>query len=100
MSQQKRAAILGFVKPGFEAVRQAFAENFVHRNELGAACSIYYHGEKVVDLWGGVRQLLSHQAELLALNAHVDRSVAADLARLAVTLALRDALHRSISHAM
>lgn len=48
-------AISGFVKPGFEAVRAAFIENFERRNELGAACCIYYRGEKVVDLWGGVR---------------------------------------------
>jgi CubicO group peptidase (beta-lactamase class C family) len=34
-----------------------------------------------------VRQLLSHQAGLLALDAPVDRSVVADLDRLAVALA-------------
>lgn len=45
----------GHVAAGFEAVRQAFADNFSHRQELGAACCIYRHGEKVVDLWGGVR---------------------------------------------
>jgi CubicO group peptidase (beta-lactamase class C family) len=127
---------------------EAFAENFTRRNELGAAFCIYYQGEKVVDLWGGlrnkatgepweedtlvfvasttkgmaglcmalahsrgwldyekrvstywpefaqqgkekvtVRQLLSHQAGLLALDAPVDRSVVADLDRLAVALA-------------
>ncbi len=32
------ATIEGFVKPGFEAVREAFIENFTHRGELGAAC--------------------------------------------------------------
>ncbi|HLN46453.1 MAG TPA: serine hydrolase domain-containing protein [Candidatus Sulfotelmatobacter sp.] len=48
-------AISGFVKPGFEAVHEAFVENFECRNELGAACCIYYRGEKVVDLWGGIR---------------------------------------------
>ncbi|MDL5502250.1 MAG: serine hydrolase, partial [Candidatus Methanoperedens sp.] len=47
--------ISGHVKPGFEAVREAFIGNFTSRNELGAACCIYYRGEKVVDLWGGVR---------------------------------------------
>jgi CubicO group peptidase (beta-lactamase class C family) len=51
----KSNGISGFVKSGFEAVREAFAENFERRNELGAACCIYYRGEKVVDLWGGVR---------------------------------------------
>ncbi|MFW9926589.1 MAG: serine hydrolase domain-containing protein [Candidatus Thorarchaeota archaeon] len=49
------SAISGFVKPGFEAVEETFVENFEHRNELGAACCIYYKGEKVVDLWGGIR---------------------------------------------
>jgi CubicO group peptidase (beta-lactamase class C family) len=48
-------AILGIVKPGFEAVREAFVENFKQRNELGAACCVYHNGEKVVDLWGGIR---------------------------------------------
>lgn len=47
--------IHGSVKKGFEPVRAAFAENFTRRNELGAACCIYRHGEKVVDLWGGLR---------------------------------------------
>jgi CubicO group peptidase (beta-lactamase class C family) len=43
------------VSAGFEAVRDAFAENFSRRNELGGACCVYHRGEKVVDLWGGVR---------------------------------------------
>lgn len=148
MSRQKSVSISGSVKPGFEAVREAFAENFTRRNELGAACCMYYQGEKVVDLWGGVRnkstsepweedtmvfvasttkgmaglavalahsrglldyeervstywpefaqqgkekvtvrQLLSHQAGLLALDAHVDKSVVADPKQLAAALA-------------
>lgn len=48
-------AIHGFVHPGFDAVYEAFADNFAHRNELGGACCVYYRGEKVVDLWGGIR---------------------------------------------
>ena len=55
MSKVQSSVIAGFVKPGFDAVREAFVENFTRRNELGAACCIYYQGEKVVDLWGGVR---------------------------------------------
>ncbi len=47
--------ISGFVKPGFEAVREIFVENFERHSELGAACCIYHQGERVVDLWGGVR---------------------------------------------
>jgi CubicO group peptidase (beta-lactamase class C family) len=45
----------GHVSRGFEAVREAFAGNFTRRHELGGACCAYVHGEKVVDLWGGVR---------------------------------------------
>ena len=145
---QKNGLIAGRVKPGFEAVREAFVANFARRNELGAACCIYYRGEIVVDLWGGVRnkatgepweedtmvgvfsaakgmaglalalahsrglldyeervctywpefaqngkekitvrQLLSHQAGLFAIAARVDKSIAADLDRLATLLA-------------
>jgi len=148
MSKIQSNTISGFVKPGFEAVREAFVENFTHRHELGAACCIYYRGEKVVDLWGGirnkatgepweedtmvivysatkglsalamalahsrglfdydervstywpefaqqgkeritVRQLLSHQAGLYAFHAPVDKSVVADLDRLATIMA-------------
>jgi CubicO group peptidase (beta-lactamase class C family) len=136
------------VSAGFEAVRDAFAENFSRRHELGGACCVYRRGEKVVDLWGGVRnkstgepwqadtmvlvysatkglaamtlaiahsrgwldydervctywpefaqqgketitvrQLLAHQAGLFAFDEPVDRSVVADLDRLAVVLA-------------
>jgi CubicO group peptidase (beta-lactamase class C family) len=145
---QTNVAISGHVKPGFEAVREAFVENFTRRNELGAACCIYYRGEKVVDMWGGVRnsrtfepweedtmvivfsatkgmsglamalahsrglfdyderiskywpefaqqdkekitvrQLLAHQAGLFAFDKPVDKSIIADLDRLAVVLA-------------
>jgi CubicO group peptidase (beta-lactamase class C family) len=51
----RAARIEGHVSAGFEAVRDAFAENFSRRYELGGACCVYYRGEKVVDLWGGVR---------------------------------------------
>ena len=47
--------VQGHVGRGFEAVRDAFAENFARRGELGGACCAYYHGTKVVDLWGGIR---------------------------------------------
>lgn len=41
--------------PGFDEVRREFERNFAERRELGAACAAYVGGEKVVDLWGGVR---------------------------------------------
>ena len=45
----------GFVRPGFERVRDAFVRNFESGSELGAAFCLYHRGEKVVDLWGGIR---------------------------------------------
>ena len=148
MEASDRLGIQGHVSRGFEAVREAFAENFVRRRELGGACCAFHRGEKVVDLWGGirnkqtrelweqdtmvvvhsatkglaamtlalahsrgwldydervskywpefaqqgkekitVRQLLAHQAGLFAIEEPVDRSVIADLDRLAVVLA-------------
>jgi CubicO group peptidase (beta-lactamase class C family) len=144
----KELAISGFARPAFAAVREAFEENFRSRDEVGAACCVYYRGEVVVDLWGGVRnrstvepwerdtmalvfsttkglaglamalahsralfkydervctywpefgqggkagitvrQLLSHQAGLFALDEPVDRSLVGDPDRLAVVLA-------------
>jgi CubicO group peptidase (beta-lactamase class C family) len=48
-------SVIGHVSPGFEGVRDAFRDNFAHRHELGGACCAYRYGEKVVDLWGGIR---------------------------------------------
>ena len=140
--------IQGCARSGFEAVREAFADNFERRRELGGACCAYQGGEKIVDLWGGVRnkqtgdpweqqtmvivysatkglaamtlalahsrgwldyeervcaywpefaqqgkeritvrQLLAHQAGLYALDEPLDRSLVADLDRLAIVLA-------------
>lgn len=45
--------IQGSCEPRFEKVRQAFAENFAERGEVGAAVSIVHQGKMVVDLWGG-----------------------------------------------
>ncbi|WP_428265552.1 serine hydrolase domain-containing protein [Haliangium sp.] len=45
----------GMVAPGFEDVRVEFERNFSERGELGAAVAAYWHGDKVVDLWGGRR---------------------------------------------
>jgi Beta-lactamase len=45
----------GHVSHGFDAVRDAFADNFARRRELGGACCAYHRGQKVVDLWGGIR---------------------------------------------
>ena len=55
MSTSINATPNGFVAPGFDEVRIEFARNFTERGELGGAVAAYWRGEKVVDLWGGVR---------------------------------------------
>lgn len=55
MNAVQKVEIQGQVSAGFEPVRAAFADNFSRRHELGGACCVYHRGEKVVDLWGGLR---------------------------------------------
>jgi CubicO group peptidase (beta-lactamase class C family) len=43
----------GTVAPGYEPVRDAFAENFAERNEIGASVAVVAGGEPVVNLWAG-----------------------------------------------
>ena len=45
----------GHVEPGFEGVRDAFANNFEEHGEVGATYAFYVDGTQVVDLWGGTR---------------------------------------------
>jgi CubicO group peptidase (beta-lactamase class C family) len=148
MATVSEFAVKGQASPGFEKVRDAFEENFQRRGEVGGACCVYLHGDKVVNLWGGVRnkdtgepwesdtmvivhsatkglaamalavahsrgwldyeervctywpafaqqgkenitvrQLIAHQAGLFAFDEPVDRSVVADLDRLAAVMA-------------
>lgn len=44
----------GEVARGFEGIKEAFTNNFDQHHDLGAAFSVYYRGDKVVDLWGGI----------------------------------------------
>ena len=53
--QRANPRIDGQVARGFEEVRTEFERNFARRGEIGAAVAAYWHGEKVVDLWGGRR---------------------------------------------
>jgi CubicO group peptidase (beta-lactamase class C family) len=46
--------LAGFVAPGFEAVRDAFAENLETGRDLGAAFALTHEGRPVVDLYGGI----------------------------------------------
>ena len=43
----------GLVAPGWEAVRDAFADNFAAGRDVGAGVAVYHRGELVVDLRGG-----------------------------------------------
>lgn len=49
-----RVEIEGTCEPAFAAVREAFAENFAERGELGAAVAVHLDGRLVVDLWAGL----------------------------------------------
>lgn len=43
----------GLVAPGWEAVRDAFADNFSSGRDVGAGVAVYHRGRPVVDLRGG-----------------------------------------------
>jgi CubicO group peptidase (beta-lactamase class C family) len=53
------AQVEGYVEPGFEGVRDAFATNFEQHGEVGAAFALHVDGKKVVDIWGGVADVRS-----------------------------------------
>jgi len=69
----------GYVVAGFERVAAAFQTNFEQRGEIGAACCAYYRGEKVVDLWGGLRdhkQKLPWEEDTLILVFSTTKGIA------------------------
>ncbi|MEL6528440.1 MAG: serine hydrolase domain-containing protein [Pseudomonadota bacterium] len=47
----------GYVARGFESVAHAFQASIVSGETLGAACTIMHHGETLVDLHGGWKDL-------------------------------------------
>ncbi len=51
----------GTCAPHFAQVRDEFERNFIQRGEVGAAVSVYQDGQKVVDLWGGYKDLARTQ---------------------------------------
>ena len=61
MSTEKKGAVVvavhGKVKPGFEGVSEAFANNFADGFEVGASVAVVYKGEMVVDIWAGHREM-------------------------------------------
>ena len=50
--------VQGHVAAGFEPVERAFADILRANPRMGAACAIHHRGQRVVDLWGGVRDAL------------------------------------------
>ncbi|HEX9362928.1 MAG TPA: serine hydrolase domain-containing protein [Candidatus Dormibacteraeota bacterium] len=67
----------GSVETGFEPVHDAFTANFERHGEKGAACCIYVHGRKVVDVWGGtyeadtLQMVMSSTKGVVAVAAHI-----------------------------
>jgi len=43
----------GFVKPGFEPVRNLLEDNLAEGRDIGASVVVHHGGEVVVDIWGG-----------------------------------------------
>jgi CubicO group peptidase (beta-lactamase class C family) len=86
MTATRQLLVEGTVTAGFEPLREAFVENFTQRGELGGACCVYRAGEKVVDLWGGVRDRTSGQpwrADTMTLVHSTTKGLAAMVMALA-----------------
>jgi len=85
--------VQGEVAPGFEGVWEEFERNFAERSELGAACAVYHKGEKVVDLWGGYRDIerrLPWQQDTLVLVYSTTKGLAGMTIALAHSRGLLD----------
>src|SRR5687767_5191811 len=79
-SAKSSEVIHGYTAPGFEHVRDVFAENFRRRHERGGACCAYHRGCKVVDLWGGVRNASTGepwQADTMVITYSATKGLAA-----------------------
>ena len=72
--------ISGEVSDGFEAVADAFSNNFKEFGEMGAAFCLYVEGESVVDVWGGVADVNSGRSwtrDTLQLHFSTTKGLAA-----------------------
>jgi CubicO group peptidase (beta-lactamase class C family) len=70
----------GTCDPSFSAVRETFWENFLRRNEVGAAVCVYQDGRKVVDLWGGYKdpqRTIPWQPDTIVIMNSVAKSMCA-----------------------
>jgi CubicO group peptidase (beta-lactamase class C family) len=61
VSTEAPLLINGTCEPEFAHVRETFEDNFRRRGEIGAAVAVYKDGKKVVDLWGGYKDLARTQ---------------------------------------
>jgi CubicO group peptidase (beta-lactamase class C family) len=65
--------IEGTCAPEFSDVRAAFEDNFRRRGEIGAAVCVYQGGKKVVDLWGGYKDIAKtepwHADSIVIMNS-------------------------------
>ncbi|MFJ6725717.1 serine hydrolase domain-containing protein [Streptomyces sp. NPDC091281] len=64
----------GTVAEGFEPVREAFVRNFTALGDRGAAVAVYRDGHRVVDLWGGHRDVQGSAAPWERGTAQIVRS--------------------------
>ncbi len=72
--------VRGQFDPAFAEVAWEFRQNFAERGEYGAAGCVYYRGEKVVDLWGGYRDVKARapwQENTMVLMFSVTKGLAA-----------------------
>lgn len=51
----------GFVKSGFEKVKDVFRSNLESKGEIGGTFAAYYKGDLVVNLWGGYADQKAHR---------------------------------------
>ncbi len=63
MPRMGSTQISGTVAPGFEAVRDAFENNFREQGDVGASVALTIDGELLVDLWGGTATFDSGEAD-------------------------------------
>ncbi|KXS22210.1 beta-lactamase/transpeptidase-like protein [Gonapodya prolifera JEL478] len=87
-STESKFNVAGFVRAGFEPVRDAFEAIFAEgAGEAGAGFTAYYKGDKVVELVGGYTDP-SHSAPFIADNVHIVHSCGKALMSMSVCHAI------------
>jgi len=85
--------VTGRVDPRFTQLRDAFANNFVEHNEIGAALCVSVRGRVVIDVWGGSSSLTTHtpwDADTLVNVFSVGKGVTSLIAAMLVDQRLLD----------